>query len=186
MLKSITLMIAFFFASVKFLSIAQASCRTEGSLNVSAIVAPHCTITATPLQFNHYNSAKLLNDSKITVRCTKGTQYKITLDNGSAPKATADNRKMFKNQTALSYKLYQNNHLSKSWGEDQDNSLTETGTGHYQSFTVYGVIPENQKLPAGTYEDIINASVILRGAEQVPFSCQLSVPIKITAIVTLP
>lgn len=151
-------------------------------LDVTANVPPFCTVKATPLAFGPYNLAKSLQKSAISLLCTKGTIFYISLDNGSSNIGEGIGRAMTYGNNKLQYKLYKDSKMAQIWGSGV-NEFSSVGTGTNQSFSIYGAIPENQKLLPGNYIDIINASIILKGTEQTVLSYQIILPISVTATI---
>ena len=133
---------------------------TSTTMNVSASVAPSCTVRADPLQFGSYTLAQKGASATIYVTCTKDTNYDIGLDAGSTSGATVDVRKMKSGSNTLNYSIYQNSGYTTVWGETVgSNTVHDTGSGTEQQIPVYGMIPANQQAPIGSYTDTVNVKV---------------------------
>ena len=133
---------------------------TSGTMNVSASVAPSCTVRADPLQFGSYTLAQKGATSTIYITCTMDTNYKIGLDEGSGSGATVSVRKMTSGSNTLNYSIYQNSGYTTVWGDTIDtNTVAGTGSGTEQQIPVYGMIPANQQAPIGSYTDTVNIEV---------------------------
>ncbi len=129
---------------------------------VSATVQGSCGITATALSFGAYTGTALPATSTITVTCTGGTTYNVSLDPGTYSGATVTTRKMTGQYLsgALGYGLFQNAGHSINWGQTiGTDTETGTGTGLGQPLTVYGQIPAGSPPAADGYFDTITATV---------------------------
>lgn len=96
--------------------------------------------------------------STITVTCTSGAPYNIGLDGGGSGNINA---RVMKNGTnTVGYQLYSNAGMTTVWGNTVGtNTVTGTGTGSAQAFTVYGQVPAQTTPPAGAYTDTVNVTV---------------------------
>ena len=153
----------------------------ESIMNVSATVAPSCSITASNLNFGPYNFAISNEVAQITILCTNGSKYKLALSPGRGSGATVNNRFMTNNNNLLKYSIYQDSAMSKTWGNDSLTSMAGTGTGIEEYIKVYGRIPGNQKLPPGFYSDEVLISLNIEGF--VGISYQLSLSMRVMATI---
>lgn len=89
-------------------------------------------------------------DGQLDITCTLGTPYKIAL---------AGNGKMSKlgSASTIAYNLYQDLQNSIAW--DQQNLLSNTGSGNSQSLSVYAKLAGNTNVEAGDYLDTVVATV---------------------------
>ncbi|KJV80907.1 spore Coat Protein U domain protein [Rickettsia hoogstraalii str. RCCE3] len=130
---------------------------------VSATVLPSCIVTATPLAFGTYvPTADSLQTNTLTITCTLGTNYTVSLNAGTAPAATTSTRKMtgLVNTTSyLPYNLYSNAARTQNWGNQSSDWVPGTGTGLPQTLTIYGKIPQGANVPSDTYNDTITVTV---------------------------
>jgi spore coat protein U-like protein len=90
--------------------------------------------------------------------------YTVALSNGSGtgadPTAGASGRKMTGPASALlGYNLYQDSGFSQAWGSSGAFLLSGTGTGTQATLTVFGRIPAQQVVAAGSFSDTINVTV---------------------------
>jgi spore coat protein U-like protein len=149
---------------------AQAA-TTTANLNVSASVASNCLASATPIAFGAYDgTAQLTGNSTISVRCTKGEGFTVTLNGGSTASGTIAQRLLQGGGAPadkLEYNLYQDGAFGTLWGDGTTGS-DDTGTGagmglvNAQTFAVFGRLPNsasNQTQPVGSYSDIVTVSV---------------------------
>ena len=126
-------------------------------LDVSTTVAPFCSINANPLAFRNYSMTTVTASTSILVTCTKGTNYSIALDYGRNNNNNLRNMRF--NANILNYQLYQDEKMSRVWGDTQNNVLSAIGNGELQTYKIYGNIPVNQNKPLGTYDDVVLVNI---------------------------
>ena len=134
------------------------------TFNVTANVVSVCSVTATSLGFGTYNaSLGAANDttSTVSVTCSNGTTYTTALDAGLGSGAAVNNRLMTSGANTLGYGLYTTSARTTIWGDGNLSTATLPGTGNgsAQSITVFGRVPANQYVTAGSYTDTITATV---------------------------
>jgi spore coat protein U-like protein len=138
-----------------FVAIAPAKAATTTSnINVSANVGATCTMTDAAVNFGSYDSAAaapLDVASNLVVTCTKGTVGTVTLA------GTATRQMTSPAGDKLSYQLFVDSTRSTAWAGTVAAPLT--GTGAAQNVAVYGRIATNQNVPAGTYTDVVVATL---------------------------
>lgn len=138
-----------------------------GNLSVTATVSGTCTLTTSPVAFGTYDPADGADDTAtgtVTVTCTSGTGYKVSLDAGANEGTSGDvtTRRMIAAATQyLPYQLYQDSGHTSVWGDTVGtNELTgQTGDGTAQAHSVYGVITAGQYVPPGSYTDTVLVTV---------------------------
>lgn len=132
-----------------------------GEFGVLATVVAGCTVSATNLAFGNYTGAVNNSTSTLSVICTSGTTYTVSLNAGLATGATVTNRSMTGPGSALlRYSLFSNSTRTTNWGNSSaTNWVNGTGNGTTQPFTVYGQIPAGQYVKPGSYTDTITVSV---------------------------
>jgi spore coat protein U-like protein len=92
--------------------------------------------------------------------CTPQTSYNVGLSEGISPGATVSQRKMVSGSNALNYQLYQDSTRTKVWGTTiGTDTVAGVGTGLDQDLTVFGAVPAQQSIPAGSYADTITVRV---------------------------
>ncbi|NOT98287.1 MAG: spore coat protein U domain-containing protein [Sideroxydans sp.] len=167
-------------SSLAFSGVAQAVVVASATLNVSATVAVDCTVTTTAVNFGNLNATQISTASgDVSVTCTTGTPYTITLDAGLNLNTTNNLMRHMKNTVdGVSLAQY---HLSanpaspfayySSWGDAgwagtypwASGVVTDTSNGVAQPHPVYGQAiatnASNQPAPAGAYSDIVNVTV---------------------------
>lgn len=145
---------------------SHAAGSASANLNVSATVANNCTISTAPLAFGAYDpvvtnaSTNLDATGTVTVACTKGATATIGLGLGS--NATGNTRRMTDGSSNyLSYEMYQDSARSTHWGNSGAELLSPAAapSKSTRDFTVYGRVPSNQDVPAGSYTDTVTAVV---------------------------
>lgn len=133
---------------------------TSAPFAVQAVLQPACHLdvsrhidfgTVTRLDGNTDASGGL------SVQCTSGTNYKISLSAGNGAGATTGARKLTAPTGAtLTYGLYQNANRSLPWGNNADTDTESgSGTGSPVSIPVYGRIPPQSTPFPGTYKDTV-------------------------------
>lgn len=137
-----------------------------GTLSVSANVLSVCLISGGTLSFGNYDptSGTALDASTtLTLTCTPGASYAIAMDAGGGSGATTSVRKMTKGSNTLDYAIYRDSARTQTWGNSAGTD-TLSGTASTSSLTntvnVYGRVPVNQVVPAGTnYGDAVTVTV---------------------------
>lgn len=132
---------------------------------VTATVVPNCRLTIDPLVFGSYDplgvhmNAALDGSGQMTVVCTRETQATIVMDGGRNAGQDAAVRVLNSRGQALSYQLFRDSARTQVWGRGAD-ALTFVSRGLVAGqFTIYARIPAGQDVPAGTYTDVVTASV---------------------------
>jgi spore coat protein U-like protein len=136
------------------------------NLSVSATVTRNCTITTTPVVFGAYDpvvanaTTGLDGTGALVVACTKGTTATIGLGLGGnvlgAVRRMADGATNF-----LSYDFFKETTRTTTWGTS-GAEVVDTGVAPSKvarTFSVYGRVAPNQDVPAGTFTDIVVATV---------------------------
>ena len=138
----------------------------SASLSVSASVINNCTISTAALAFGSYDpvvanaSSSLDATGTITVACTKGATSTLGLNLGG--NASGSTRRLTDGSgNYLTYEMYQDSSRSTVWGNSGAALLTPAAAPSKaaRNFTVYGRIPSNQDVSAGSYTDSVTATV---------------------------
>ena len=135
----------------------------SGNLPVSASVSNNCAFgTINALNFGAYDpvvanaSTDLTGTGTFALTCTSGGSITIGLSLGGH--AVSTQRNMADAGTdKLSYNLYQDSTDTTVW--DETTTKSDTGTGSAVTYTVYGVVPHGQNVPAGSYSDTVSIDV---------------------------
>ncbi len=125
------------------------------SFDVSVQVLASCSISATNMSFASITTGTTSNTdatSTLTVNCSNGTPFTIALGNGTNYSA---GRRLASGASYINYSLYSDSGRGSPWG-----SVSGTGNGSDQNFTVYGRISSGQSvLNTGTYADTVIATI---------------------------
>lgn len=130
-----------------------------------------CTVAATDLNFGVYDvfSGSATNGAgNVNVNCTfliaLALHYTVKLSTGTSGTYTL--RKMQKDvSNLLNYNLYTNSGHTTVWGDGTGGTGYNEYTSligllyHNRNYTVYGQIPAQQNVAAGSYSDTITVTV---------------------------
>lgn len=147
---------------------AAAATRTT-TFGVSAVVNPNCLVNATALNFGGYDgTAAKTGTSDISVRCSTGTLFGVSLSAGNPGGTFAQRLLSGSGSNKLQYNLYTTAGATTIWGDNTAGTGIMSGTGAGMAsgsavpFTVYGQLPDNafnQGAPSGNYSDTITVTV---------------------------
>lgn len=147
------------------------NCSQIGTTNVedvsftaSATVVSTCRVTATDLDFG--TQTLLSNDvdatSTVSVTCTSGLSYALSLNEGTGSGGTTTTRLMTHtiSTETVPYQMYSDAARTQNWGNSATDDVEGTGTGSAVGHTVYGRIPAQATAPdAGSYIDTVTVTV---------------------------
>lgn len=160
--------------AVAALSVAgtASAATTGGSFQVTASVANSCVVTsATNIAFGAYDPASANNTTaldgagSVTVRCTRGSNAAIALNEGLAPASgsacgTPLRQMSDAGANRLRYDLYSDSGRTAAWGCSTTNDVDQAFTSLAPvTFQTYGRIPAGQDVPAGSYADTVTVTV---------------------------
>lgn len=139
-----------------------AVCLFGGAARASAA---GCTVSTTPVVFGTYNvfsTAPTDSTGTIVYRCNGNVDgVLITITRGQS--ATFLPRQMNKGSEKFSYNLYRDAARSSVWGDYSSGTsgLIDLRIPHNQnqSATIYGRIPAQQDISAGSYADTVSVVV---------------------------
>lgn len=144
-------------------AVASQAQTATATFDVQITIQSDCAITSTNnLDFGTQGVLDANVDATTTlqVQCTSGTPYDVGLDAGLASGATVTTRQMTSGANTIDYELFSDSTRTTNWGETvSTDTVTETGTGSAQTFTVYGRVPVQSTPAAGTYTDTIGITV---------------------------
>lgn len=136
---------------------------TTSTFQSQITIQASCTINSTStLNFGSQGllTANIDQTSTIQVQCTNTAPYNIGLDAGTATGATVTTRKMTNGGATVSYSLFSDSARTINWGNTVGtDTVSSTGTGAAQSFTVFGRVPPQTTPAAATYTDTITVTV---------------------------
>jgi spore coat protein U-like protein len=149
-----------------------ASCLSGGtgggtaplSFNATANVASQCSISAaSDLDFSAQPGIFTGNrdyTSTLTMRCRRRTAWQIGLNNGQHASGTTRRMANAAGTAFVPYEMYRNSPRTQRWGNTLNtDTLTGTGSGNSENFTIYGRVPGPQNLVPGSYSDIVTVTV---------------------------
>jgi spore coat protein U-like protein len=138
------------------------SSTSQYSFTVSATVVASCNVSATTLNFGSTGilAGAVNATSTVTATCTSTAPYNIGLNAGTGSGATVTNRKMTGGAATIKYSLYSNSARTTNWGNTVGtDTVSGTGSGLGQNYTVYGQVPSQTTPAPATYSDTIVATV---------------------------
>lgn len=142
-----------------------ASAETDtSSFEVRIRIVESCTISATDIDFLEVVRGTAATASgTLTVNCSEGTPYDITLDGGAnadGSAITATSRRMANGTTYVPYGLYSDSTRTSVWGNDAASDVSDTGTGSDQTHTVYAAVTASAtNVARNDYVDTVTATV---------------------------
>jgi spore coat protein U-like protein len=130
----------------------------------------NCTITSTAISFGNYDtlgSSPLASTGTLGFSCVTGVSlgginFTVALNTGSS--GTFVTRTLKNGANTLNYNLYTSVTDTTVWGDGTAGTATVSGTYPMSNappvtLTVYGLIPAQQNVLAGSYSDSITATV---------------------------
>lgn len=144
------------------LSATSYAATATDNMNVSTTVAMSCTITANALTFSAYDPTSA-SDSDATANiqssCTSGGSVVITMgQGGNADTSSTDIvpvRRMSGSGGDLGYAVYTDTDRMAVWGNTAATGNAYTASGGLDTIVVYGRIPKNQTVGAGSFSDSV-------------------------------
>lgn len=136
--------------------------QSSATFTVTATVLPACTVVGgNTLAFGIVSPGNQADGSvSVTATCTVGTPYTLSLNAGAGAGATMTQRQMTSGSDTLVYGLYRDAARTQPWGDGTGGSSTvsSTGTGLAQAFTVYGRVPSSANAAVGVYLDTVTVT----------------------------
>lgn len=129
---------------------------------VTATVTNNCNISASDVAFAPAGllNAALNATGTLSVQCTNGDAYGISLNGGGSGNVNARKMSRQGGGGTISYQLYSDAAHAVAWGDATGGTIaTGTGTGAAQTITVYGVVPAQSTPQPGRYSDTITATI---------------------------
>ncbi len=158
-----TSLIAAALAAAGFVGNANAETDTA-TFEVSITIAESCEITATPIGFGEVVRGDASTATgTLTVNCSDGTPYAVTLDGGlhlDGTTITATSRRMANGSVYVPYGLYSDSSRTIVWGNDAASQVAGEGTGDGQDLLVYAdVSADATNVARALYVDTVTATV---------------------------
>lgn len=136
---------------------------TTSTFQPQITIQATCTIvSASSLNFGSQGvlAANVDQTSTLQVQCTNTTAYNIGFDAGTATGATVTSRQMSNAGATVAYALYSDTGRTTNWGNTiGTDTVSATGNGAAQSYTVYGRVPLQTTPAPATYTDTITVTV---------------------------
>lgn len=114
-----------------------------------------CLFNIQPLNFGVYNpivSEDNISSSKIDISCSPSQTYTLKMSTGQSN--NFNDRYMKSSDNLLHYNLYMDSGRSSLFGDGQ--SGTSYYTGQSSNVYIYAIIPNRQRIPAGSYTDYLS------------------------------
>ncbi len=149
---------AYDYSTVGTCAVIGSSHGTTAAFSVVANNITTCSVSATTVNFGSTGVLQSALDASgvISVTCTSAAPYTISLDGGVAAVTDPTQRKMTRAGEEIVYGLYQNNARTLPWGDViNTNTVSGTGTGLAQDFTVHARVPAQATPSPGTYNDTV-------------------------------
>jgi spore coat protein U-like protein len=135
------------------------------SASSASAQSPSCTISVTSVAFGNYNVFTTTADDStgtITYRCNStAANISISLSDGSS--STFSPRTLRKGSEILQYNLYRNAARTQIWGDGTGGTSVYTRANPPNNsnvnLTIYGRIPAQQDVSAGSYTDTVSAVI---------------------------
>jgi spore coat protein U-like protein len=147
-------------------SVGQAATAT-GSFDVQITIQETCvTTSASGSTVLNFGTQTLLNANvdasvNLSVQCSSGTDYDVSLDNGLNTSRRMDSTSgAGVGANIVDYELYTDSGRTTVWPTTAGTApYPYTGTGAAQSIPVYGRVPTQTTPPAGNYYDTVGITV---------------------------
>ncbi|WP_288192257.1 spore coat U domain-containing protein [uncultured Phyllobacterium sp.] len=151
-------------AALLGLSSPALAATATGTFTVQIAIQASCVLVSTAMLTFTAVGVIAANDdvsTTLSVQCTNTTPYNIGLDVGVGTGATVASRKMTAPGGALvNYTLYSDTNRTNVWGQTiGTDTVSASGSGAAQSYTVYGRVPVQTTPAPGTYTDTITVTV---------------------------
>ena len=133
----------------------------SSSFPVNATISTACALGATAMSFGEVSVsgvATIQNDSTstVTVTCTNGGSYSVSLDGGL--NGVAAQRNMASGSDRLNYDLYKDAARGTVW-TNVTAPHAGVGNGIAQAITLYGRVAAGLPFTAGIYTDTVSVTI---------------------------
>jgi len=147
------------------LAVAPSSAATKSAnFQVLATIVSDCSVvSASNVDFG--SVGVMTNDldtiSTVTIVCTPGTAYTVSLDAGTGAGSTITDRRMASaGGGSLKYQLFRNAARTENWGNTPGTDTKGgTGTGTNTPYTIYARLPAQAAPAVGSYTSTVTATV---------------------------
>lgn len=155
------------FATLALLPLVPASLSAatkSQTFQVLATMVSDCTVISAP-NIDFGSIGVLTNNidvtSTLTVACTPGTTYTVSLDAGTGAGSTITDRRMASGGGgSLKYQLFRDTGRTQNWGNTAGTDTQGgTGTGGNSAYTIYARIPAQTAPAVGSYTSTVTATI---------------------------
>ena len=151
-------------ATLAFCGPAAAATSITTTFQAKIVINAQCLInSANTLDFgtNGVLAANIDLPTTLSVTCTNLTTYNIGLDGGlNGSGVAARKMKGGPSNELINYSLFTNSGRTTNWGNTiGTDTVSATGNGALQSYTIYGRVPPQTTPKPGTYADTITLTV---------------------------
>lgn len=118
-----------------------------------------CSISPQSVNFGNYDTLsgqQLDGVGTISVNCDATATFTISLSSGAG---SFNARQLSSGSNSLGYNLYTDASRLSVWGDGTGSTTTVSESATSGNFTVYGRIPADQNVPAGTYSDTVTVTI---------------------------
>jgi spore coat protein U-like protein len=138
-------------------ALASAALAQTADLSVTAQVQATCVLNGGSLDFGNYSGSDTEGQGSFSYECTNGTN--ITLSLGPGQNQEGESRAMADGAERLLYELYQDVGRQQEWGAVGDAVSIQSTSADEETVQVYGLIPQGQSAPAGSYSDVVQITL---------------------------
>ncbi|MDR0182334.1 Csu type fimbrial protein [Lysobacter arvi] len=135
----------------------------SATFQVLATMVSDCTVISAPnIDFGTIGvlSANVDMTSTLTVACTPGTAYTVSLDAGTGTGSTITDRRMVSGSNSLKYQLFRDSGRTQNWGNTPGTDTQGgTGNGSNNAYTIYARIPAQTSPAVGSYASTVTATI---------------------------
>lgn len=143
-------------------STASGTVAADPTFTINAMVAANCLVSTQNVDFGSKGvlDGNVDATGQVSVTCTPAAAYTVSL-NGGTTGSPPTTRKMSKGGETVTYGLYKNADRTQPWGDASTpgSTVSGTGTGVAQVFTVYGRVSPQATPSAGVYTDTVVVTV---------------------------
>jgi len=155
------LVVAATVAAVAFLGGQVVSAGSNSAnMSVQATVSANCTITASPLTWTAFDTVVGTgadSTATVSVACTKGAVANVAMGPGQNPGTTRNMKSS--SSDLLAYEIYTSDTYGTVWNAANVVVLGAAPSKDPRALTVYGRIKATNDVPAGSYTDLVVATV---------------------------
>jgi len=151
-------------ALLPLIAASSSAATKSANFQVLATIVSDCSVvSASNIDFG--SVGVMTNDldttSTVTLVCTPGTAYTLSLDPGTGTGSTITDRRMASaGGGSLKYQLFRNPARTQNWGNTPGTDTQGgTGTGSNVPYTIYARLPAQATPEVGSYTSTVTATV---------------------------